>query len=980
MADNRKLHVAVFPWLAFGHLIPFFEVAKFIAQKGHKISFLSTPRNMNRLPTLPPGLVPCFDFVNLTLPRIENLPENAEATMDVPPEDIHFLKKAFDGLEDELTQFLESSTPDWIIYDFAPYWLPPIAARLRISRAHFFVINAWFLDFFGPTSWKRTLETSNKPGGSVTDAYRLGSAISGCDMIIIRHCFEFEPLWLNLLEELHHKPVIPLGLMPPALGSEVGLSQDELTELALGLELSGLSFFWALRRSDSLELPNGFLERVKDRGIVWETWAPQSKILSHDSVGSFLTHCGWSSIIEGLEFGRALIMLPIAVDQGLNARILVDSKVGVEIPRDENDGSFTRNSVAESVKKVTVCEDGQIFRDKAKELSYVFGDKDMHSRYMNSFIEYLENHRPLEIGLILQCSRSQHLLNPKYWAMANEPKLHVVMFPWSAFGHIIPFLELAKFKAQRGHGITFISPPRIIDRLPEIPPIFASSITFVKIPLPRVGLPENAEATMDIRNEDIPHLKKAYDGLEPELTRFLESSLPDWIIFDFAPYWLPTIAAKRGISKAFFSFINSWFLAFLGPSDVMINDADPRSTVEDFIVPPKWVPFETKVAYEPYEINWILGAGQENLTGVSDSSRSGMLMKGSDVIALRQSYDQHPLSAFPSKHSLTIVMLGKETNSLCNMISSCENSCFIQHILKTQKWQTIIVFGLLIYKDIMQYSAMANEPKLHVVMFPWSAFGHIIPFLELAKFIAQRGHEITFISTPRNIDRLPEIPPIFASSITFVKIPLPRVGLPENAEATMDIRNEDIPHLKKAYDGLEPELTRFLESSLPDWIIFDFAPYWLPIAAKLGISKAFFSIINSWFLAFLGPSDVMINDADPRSTNLTGVSDSSRSGMLMKGSDVIALRQSYEFEGQWLKLLEELHQRKVIPLGLMPPQVEKISAEARPGPGHVAAQTWPSWASASGPGQLSWAVSSLGLQKGQGTIPQRSEEIPFGAG
>ncbi|CDP21723.1 unnamed protein product [Coffea canephora] len=245
--------------------------------------------------------------------------------------------------------------------------------------------------------------------------------------------------------------------------------------------------------------------------------------------------------------------------------------------------------------------------------------------------------------------------------MANEPKLHVVMFPWSAFGHIIPFLELAKFIAQRGHEITFIFTPRNIDRLPEIPPIFASSITFVKIPLPRVeGLPENAEATMDIGNEDIPHLKKAYDGLEPELTRFLESSLPDWIIFDFAPYWLPTIAAKRGISKAFFSFINSWFLAFLGPSDVMINDADPRSTVEDFIVPPKWVPFETKVAYEPYEINWILGAGQENVTGVSDSSRSGMLMKGSDVIAVRQSYEFEGqwLKLLEELHQRKVIPLG----------------------------------------------------------------------------------------------------------------------------------------------------------------------------------------------------------------------------------------------------------------------------------------------------------------------------------
>lgn len=461
MAANARLHVAVFPWLAFGHLIPYFEVAKFIARKGHKISFLSTPRNINRLPKLPPDLVPCFDFINLTLPRVENLPENAEATMDVPPEDIHFLKKAFDGLKGELTQFLESSTPDWIIYDFAPYWLPPIAAHLGISSAFFFVINAWFLDFFGPVSvlvdppkkeldfldytvppewipfptnlayrmyeWKRTLETSNKPGAGVTDMYRLGSVIAGCDVIIIRHCFEFEPLWLNLLEELHHKPVVPLGLMPPgdqeieagekneswvsikewldqqkklsvvyvALGSEVGLTQDELTELALGLELSGLSFFWALRKSDSLELPNGFLERVKGRGVVWETWAPQPRILSHDSVGSFLTHCGWSSVVEGLGFGRALIMLPIAVDQGLNARILVDSKVGIEIPRDENDGSFTRDSVAESIKKVMVCEDGQIFRDKAKELSYVFGDKGLHSRYVNNFIEYLENHKPL---------------------------------------------------------------------------------------------------------------------------------------------------------------------------------------------------------------------------------------------------------------------------------------------------------------------------------------------------------------------------------------------------------------------------------------------------------------------------------------------------------------------------------------------------------------------------------------------------------
>ncbi|CAI9763477.1 unnamed protein product [Fraxinus pennsylvanica] len=119
---------------------------------------------------------------------------------------------------------------------------------------------------------------------------------------------------------------------------------------------------------------------------------------------------------------------------------------------------------------------------------------------------------------------------------------------------------------------------------------------------------------------------------------------------------------------------------------------------------------------------------------------------------------------------------------------------------------------------------MASNSKLHAVMFPWLAFGHIIPFFELSKFIAQKGHKISFVSTPRNIDRLPKIPSHLVSNITLVKISLPKVeGLPESAEATMDIRNEDMDHLKKAYDGMETEMTRFLEESRPDWIIYDFA-------------------------------------------------------------------------------------------------------------------------------------------------------------
>ncbi|KAI7726039.1 hypothetical protein M8C21_008753 [Ambrosia artemisiifolia] len=458
---RKQLHVAMFPWLAFGHILPFLELSKYIADKGHKVSFLSTTRNIQRLPSLPSHLSSLISLVNLTLPHVQELPHNAEATMDLRTDDTHdYLKRAFDGLQPEITRFLEEESPDWIIYDFAPYWLPSIAAGLGISRAFFSFVTPWFItfggasaddminnsddrttaeDFMTPPKWVpfpsklcyRKHEANWMVGcfsvnaSKVSDTYRLGMVLKGSDCMFIRYCYEFEPQWLTLLEEPHHIPVVPVGLMPPetptnvgdetwvtikkwldgqlkghvvyvALGSEVMLSKTELAELALGLKLSGLPFFWALRKpagSTELNLPDGFLERTRDHGVVWTSWAPQLQILSHESVGGFLTHCGWSSIVEGLMFGHPLIMLPFLVDQGLNARILVDKQVGVEVPRNEEDGSFTKESVARSMRSVVVDDEGKIYRANAMELSQIFGDARLQKKYMDDFVDYLENKR-----------------------------------------------------------------------------------------------------------------------------------------------------------------------------------------------------------------------------------------------------------------------------------------------------------------------------------------------------------------------------------------------------------------------------------------------------------------------------------------------------------------------------------------------------------------------------------------------------------
>ncbi|GLJ19371.1 hypothetical protein SUGI_0349000 [Cryptomeria japonica] len=44
-----------------------------------------------------------------------------------------------------------------------------------------------------------------------------------------------------------------------------------------------------------------------------------------------------------------------------------------------------------------------------------------------------------------------------------------------------------------------------------------------------------------------------------------------------------------------------------------------------------------------------------------------------------------------------------------------------------------------------------NQRELRVVMFPWLAQGHIMPFVELAKSLANYGLKIFFVSTPLSI-------------------------------------------------------------------------------------------------------------------------------------------------------------------------------------------------------------------------------------
>ncbi|GLJ04953.1 hypothetical protein SUGI_0007720 [Cryptomeria japonica] len=47
-----------------------------------------------------------------------------------------------------------------------------------------------------------------------------------------------------------------------------------------------------------------------------------------------------------------------------------------------------------------------------------------------------------------------------------------------------------------------------------------------------------------------------------------------------------------------------------------------------------------------------------------------------------------------------------------------------------------------------------RQRELRVVMFPWLAYGHMTPFLELAKTLTTHGLKIFFVSIPLNIQRI----------------------------------------------------------------------------------------------------------------------------------------------------------------------------------------------------------------------------------
>nr|UTO68660.1 UDP-glucosyltransferase 9 [Isatis tinctoria] len=274
-----------------------------------------------------------------------------------------------------------------------------------------------------PLRFEDTFEIFLDPSSQMyQECVPLGLVYATVDGIIVNTWDDMEPKTLKSLQDpkllgrIARVPIYPIGpLCRPvdpsktnhpvldwlnkqpdesvlyiSFGSGGSLSAKQLTELAWGLELSQQRFVWVVRppvdgsacsayfsvntgqvRDGTPDyLPEEFVSRTLERGLVVPSWAPQAEILAHTAVGGFLTHCGWNSILESVVIGVPMIAWPLFAEQMTNATLLNEELgIAVRSRRLPSEGLILREEIEALVRRIMVDEEGCVMRKKVKKLS-----------------------------------------------------------------------------------------------------------------------------------------------------------------------------------------------------------------------------------------------------------------------------------------------------------------------------------------------------------------------------------------------------------------------------------------------------------------------------------------------------------------------------------------------------------------------------------------------------------------------------------
>ncbi|XP_059632100.1 crocetin glucosyltransferase, chloroplastic-like [Cornus florida] len=182
----------------------------------------------------------------------------------------------------------------------------------------------------------------------------------GCDMF--QKSTDYAD-WLNSKPES--------SVVYASFGSNSVFSKKQMEEMAHGLLESGRPFLWVVRKfdhfGDNIEEKVGCMEELEKQGMM-VPWCSQLEVLSHPSLGCFVTHCGWNSTLESLVSGVPMVAFPQWTDQRTNAKLITDVwEAGVRVTLNE-EGIVEREEFKRCIEMVMGDgEEGKEMRGNAKK-------------------------------------------------------------------------------------------------------------------------------------------------------------------------------------------------------------------------------------------------------------------------------------------------------------------------------------------------------------------------------------------------------------------------------------------------------------------------------------------------------------------------------------------------------------------------------------------------------------------------------------
>lgn len=385
MTKSQELHIFFFPLMAPGHIIPMISVAKLFIMHGAKTTILATPTCTSLLHDQINQLRRSGHVINLL---VLSSSEKGDENLTSPEQSSGFFRE-MERLREPFDLALKEHQPNCVVTDMYLPWTQEISSKNSVPRLVFHTMGFFSLCVIETLDNHATngcvcvdteervtvrglphlLEmTKSQLHDSVFTQNEFSEFMESVresevrsNGTIVNTFYELEPQYANhYRSKMGRKAwhVGPLSLInSPSVnqtnyherimawldnklmnsviyicfGSLSHPTETQLEEIAHGLEKSGHHFIWVMRGTkEDVQERESITEQEK--GLLIKGWAPQSDILSHTSIGGFMTHCGWNSVLESITRGVPMLTWPMFAEQFYNEKLVVEVLgVGVEV-------------------------------------------------------------------------------------------------------------------------------------------------------------------------------------------------------------------------------------------------------------------------------------------------------------------------------------------------------------------------------------------------------------------------------------------------------------------------------------------------------------------------------------------------------------------------------------------------------------------------------------------------------------------------